>query len=256
MTFLWRYLPVAIDAPKSIIEHLEEFRRRALWGLAGLLVVTTIGLWQQDRLLVLLMRPAGLTHLVALTVLEPMLVKFKVAFVFGLVASFPWLLLQALVFVSPALTAREARYVLPITMLSVVLSVAGVAFGYFFVVPPSTRWLLNQAGSIMSVQITALAYVSYAVWFLAALAITFQTPLVVLTLIGLGFISRAQLRRQWRTVYLTIAVLATVITPDRSPITMGLVAGAMIGLYELSLLLARWVFSARDRASANEDRAG
>lgn len=256
MTFLWRYLPVSVDAPKSIIEHLEEFRRRVLWGLAGLLVTTTIGLWQQDRLLVLLMRPAGLTHLVALTVLEPMLVKFKVAVVFGLVASFPWLLLQALVFVSPALTRREARYVLPVTALSLVLSAAGVAFGYFFVVPPSTRWLLNQAGSMMSVQVTALAYVSYAVWFLAAIAITFQTPLVVLTLIGLGFISRAQLRRQWRTVYLTIAVLATVITPDWSPITMGLVAGAMIGLYELSLLLARLVFPARDAASVGlEDHA-
>src|SRR2546428_7906044 len=223
MAFLWRYFPVAHDIPQSIVEHLEEFRRRVLWAVAGLLFATFVGLWQQNRLLLLLMRPAGLTHLIALTVLEPMLVKFKVAVVFGLILAFPWLLLQALMFVSPALTEREARYVVPITTLSVALSVVGVVFGYTLVLPTSTRWLLNQAGSVMSVQITALSYVSYAVWFLAAMAATFQTPLVVLSLIGLRVVSYAKLRQQWRTVYLVIVVLATMVTPDWSPITMGLV---------------------------------
>ena len=257
MAFLWRYFPVAHDIPQSIVEHLEEFRRRVLWAVAGFLFATFVGLWQQNRLLLLLMRPAGLTHLIALTVLEPMLVKFKVAVVFGLILAFPWLLLQALMFVSPALTEREARYVVPITALSLALSVVGVVFGYLFVLPPSTRWLLNQAGSVMSVEITALSYVSYATLFLAALAVTFQTPLVVLTLIGLRLISRSQLRRQWRAVYMTITVLAAVITPDWSPITMLLVAAAMAGLYELSLVLARWVFPGRELAPvAGEEHAG
>src|SRR5256712_4747691 len=240
MAFLWRYFPVAHDIPQSIVEHLEEFRRRVLWAVAGLLFATFVGLWQQNRLLLLLMRPAGLTHLIALTVLEPMLVKFKVAVVFGLILAFPWLLLQALMFVSPALTEREARHVVPITALSVALSVVGVVFGYLFVLPPSTRWLLNQAGSVMSVQITALSYVSYATLFLAALAVTFQTPLVVLTLIGLRLTSRAQLRRQWRTVYMTITVLAAVVTPDWGPVSMLLGAAGSARLFELSLALAPW----------------
>lgn len=245
MAWIWRYLPVGSDLPQSIIEHLEELRRRILFGAAGFLLTTILGLILQNGLLQLLMRPAGLTHLLALTVLEPMLVKFKVALVFGLVASFPWVLLQALIFVSPALNAREARFVLPITALSVLLSVTGVLFGYFLVLPVSTRWLLDQAGTVMSVEITALSYVSYAVWFLAAIAVTFQTPLVVLSLIGLGVLSYTRLRQQWRAVYMTITVLAAVITPDWSPITMMLVAAAMAGLYEFSLLLARWVFPER-----------
>ena len=246
MAWLWRYLPVSRDIPQSIVVHLEDLRRRLLWGLAGFGLMLRIGLWQQDRLLELLMRPAGLTHLVALTVLEPLLVKFRVAFVFGLVLAFPWLLLQALLFVSPALSQREARYVLPLAALSVVLSVAGVVFGYTLVLPTSTRWLLNQAGTVMSVQITALSYVSYAVWFLAAIAATFQTPLVVLSLIGLRVVSYTKLRQQWRTVYLVIVVLSTMVTPDWSPITMGLVAAAMAALYEFSLLLARIVLSGRE----------
>ncbi len=253
MAWLWRYLPVSRDIPQSIVVHLEDLRHRLLWGLAGFGLMLMIGLWQQDRLLELLMRPAGLTHLIALTVLEPLLVKFRVAFVFGLVSAFPWLLLQALLFVSPALSKREARYVLPLAALSVVLSVAGVVFGYTLVLPTSTRWLLNQAGTVISVQITALSYVSYAVWFLAAIAATFQTPLVVLSLIGLRVVSYTKLRQQWRTVYLIIAVLSTMVTPDWSPITMGLLAVAMAALYEFSLLLARIVLPGREAPAAPPD---
>src|SRR3989441_13100542 len=95
----------------------------------------------------------------------------------------------------------------------------------------------------MSVQITALSYVSYATLFLAALAVTFQTPLVVLTLIGLRLISRAQLRRQWRAVYMTITGLAAGITPDWRPVTMLLCAAAPGRVFAIKLLLGRWGFS-------------
>src|SRR5436309_14133360 len=120
MMFFWRYFPVARDTPQSIIEHLEEFRHRVLWAIAGFFLATVVGLWQQNRLLFLLMRPAGLTYLIALTVLEPMLVKFKVALVFGLVLEVTWLLLHAQLLVGPGLANQEARYVVPIPKLYVV----------------------------------------------------------------------------------------------------------------------------------------
>jgi sec-independent protein translocase protein TatC len=244
-TLLLRHLPVGLDRPMTVVEHLEDLRKRILLAVGGLLIMTVIGIWQYDRLLALLMRPAGLSHLTALTVLEPLLVRFKLAFVFGLVTTFPWLLLQALLFVAPALSVQEGRYVLPLSGLSLVLSLAGVLFGYFFILPVSTQWLIAQAGTVISLQITALSYISYAVWFLAAVAIAFQTPLVVLSLIGMGVLSSARLRQEWRAVYAVITVLAAVITPDWSPVTMILVGGAMVGLYELSLLLARIVMPGR-----------
>jgi sec-independent protein translocase protein TatC len=233
------------DESMPLLDHLEELRRRLLWAVAGWGAAFAVGLALQDRLLAVLLRPAGLTHLVALTVLEPLLVKFKLALVFGLIAAFPWLLLQGLLFVAPALSEREARYVLPLTGASLVLGAVGVLFGYIFIMPLSTRWLLDQAGTVMTLQITALSYVSYAVWFLAVCALTFQTPLVVLALVGLGVVSRAGLRAQWRYVYAGITILAALITPDWSPVTMLLVNAAMVALYELSLLLARWAFPGR-----------
>jgi len=233
------------DEPMPLLDHLEDLRRRILFALAGLCATFFAGLSAQDRLLRWLLQPAGVRQLVALTVLEPLLVKFKLAMVFAVVVGSPWLLLQGLLFVGPALSEREARYILPITGASLVLSVFGVLFGYYFIMPISTRWLIDQAGSMMTLQITALSYVSYAVWFLAAAAITFQTPLVVLALVGLGVLSPATLRREWRYVYAAITILAAVITPDWSPVSMLLVAGAMVALYELSLLLVRAILPGR-----------
>lgn len=244
--FWLRYLPLGADRAMSLVEHLEDLRRRILLAVGGLLLASAVGMLEQDQLLRLLLRPVPqLTHLVALTVLEPLLVKFKLALVFGIVVSFPWVLYQALLFVVPAFTAREARYVVPITGLSLVLSVVGVGFGYFFVLPASTGWLLNQAGTVMSLQISALAYVSYAVWFLAIFALAFQTPLVVVALVGLGVVSPAQLRREWRKVYVSLGLLAATITPDWNPVSNLLVAAALIGLYELSLLLVRVILPRR-----------
>lgn len=233
------------DQPMPLLDHLEELRRRILFGLAGLCVTFFVGLSAQDRLLRWLLKPAGVQQLIALTVLEPLLVKFKLAMVFAVVAGSPWLLLQGLLFVGPALSERESRFILPITAASLVLSVVGVLFGYYFIMPISTRWLIDQAGSMMTLQITALSYVSYAVWFLAAAAITFQTPLVVLALVGMGVLSSATLRREWRYVYAAITILAAVITPDWSPVSMLLVAGAMVALYELSLLMVRAILPGR-----------
>jgi sec-independent protein translocase protein TatC len=49
-----------------------------------------------------------------------------------------------------------------------------------------------------------------------------------------------QLRRQWRVVYIVILLLCAIITPDWSPVTMGVLAVPMILLYELALLLAKF----------------
>src|SRR2546428_11315145 len=109
MAFLWRYFPVAHDIPQSIVEHLEEFRRRVLWAVAGFLFATFVGLWQQNRLLLLLMRPAGVTTLVPLAVLAPTLVEVQANGVFWLAPALPWVLLQAVMVGTPPWAQRQTR---------------------------------------------------------------------------------------------------------------------------------------------------
>lgn len=229
------------DRQMTLIEHLEELRQRLTYSVLGLLIASGVGLAFVDPLLRLLLLPTGNMKLTTLTVLEPFLVKMKVAFLFGLAVSMPWILYQLFAFVAPALTDAERRRVVPLALLSGVLFAVGVVFGYIVILPVSTRWLLAQAGSQFQVLLTANAYISYVLFFLAIVGGTFETPLVILSLVALGVVSPQTLRKEWRIAYMIIAAIAVLGTPDWSPVTMILVAIPMALLYEFSIILCRIV---------------
>jgi sec-independent protein translocase protein TatC len=227
------------DKHMTLVEHLEELRQRLQYAVLGLLVATGGGLFFVDTLLRVLLRPAGDVKLTTLTVMEPFLVKIKVAFLFGLAVSMPWIIYQLFAFVDPALTATERRRAIPLSLLAGVLFALGIVFGYLIILPVSLHWLLGQAGAQFNVLITANAYISFVLFFLLIVGATFETPLVILSLAFLGIISPQTLRREWRIAYMIIAGIAVFGTPDWSPVTMLLVAIPMVLLYEFSLVLCR-----------------
>ncbi len=53
------------------------------------------------------------------------------------------------------------------------------------------------------------------------------------------------MRQNWRVAYVVIMIVAAVATPDWSPVTMGALFGALVILYEASMLLARGVLNKR-----------
>jgi len=227
------------DKEMTLVEHLEELRQRLTYAIVGLLAASGIGLIFVDTLLHLLLRPLGGIKLTTLTVLEPFLVKMKISFLFGIAISMPWVVYQMFAFIDPALTEHERRRIVPIALLAGALFMCGVLFGYIFVMPISTHWLLAQAGAQFNVLITANAYITYVLFFLAIVGGTFETPLLILSLAMLGIVSPRTLRKEWRIAYMIAAAIAVLGTPDWSPVTMILVFVPMVLLYEFSLILCR-----------------
>ncbi len=227
------------DTQMTLIEHLEELRQRLMYSVIGLLLASGLGFLFVNALLGLLLRPTGGMKLLTLTVLEPFLVKMKVAFLFGFAVSMPWILYQLFAFVAPALSDAERRRVIPLALLSGWLFGVGIVFGYLFVLPVSTQWLLAQGAGQFEVKLTANAYISYVLFFLLVVGGTFETPLVILSLAALGVVTPQALRKEWRIAYMVIAGIAVLGTPDWSPVTMLLVAVPMALLYEFSIILCR-----------------
>jgi sec-independent protein translocase protein TatC len=107
-------------------------------------------------------------------------------------------------------------------------------------VPIAVNWLISQ-GAELTQTLSVTKYVNFIGWFLVGAGLIFEMPLVLVFLIKINVLTIPQLRRQWRVVYIIILVLCAIITPDWSPVTMGVLAAPMILLYELALLLARVV---------------
>jgi sec-independent protein translocase protein TatC len=135
----------------SFGEHLEELRRRLIFGLAMVVPIFILTLVFGDQLLNAVIAPAqeqfrraqlpqGLQSLAPLETLGAWL---KVSAVATVVLGVPALLYQLWLFVAPGLHAHERRFAAFLIPLSVLLSVAGLLFLYFVMLPAMLAFLIN-----------------------------------------------------------------------------------------------------------------
>lgn len=240
----------------SYLQHLEELRRRII--VSGIALVVAFGVawvfaWD---ILSILKAPAGSITLNYMGPMEPFMVRFKLAMFGGVLLAMPVILFEILSFVSPALKAKERKYTILVMLMIVAFFIVGVFFGYRVIMPPGIRWLFNVAGTQMRPVISATQYVSFMGWFMIGLGISFETPVFIWFLVALGVVTPEQLQQQWRWAVLIILIVAAVITPDWSPVTMALVAAPMAILYILSILLARLTVRRKTAAAAAIEAAG
>jgi sec-independent protein translocase protein TatC len=186
-----------------------------------------------------LMVPLTDKKLVFLEITEPFLVNVKLAFFAAAAVAIPILVYQVVVFIKPALSASIRKKLSILTILFFVLFAGGVAFSYKLLIPVAVKWLLGQ-GAGLEQTLSVNKYISFIGWFLLGAGIIFEMPLALLFLIKAEILTVPGLRKQWRVVYIVILLLCAIITPDWSPVTMGVLAVPMVLLYELSLILARF----------------
>jgi sec-independent protein translocase protein TatC len=180
-------------------------------------------------------------NLVTLGVTEPFTATITIAFYASLLLAMPMLLFQAYAFVLPAFSPGERRVALPLMLMVPVLFVAGAAFGYFVVLQRAVQFLQNFNDDSFDILLQARDYFKFAVLFVAGVGVLFQIPVGVLAVTRLGIFTPRQLAKNRGYVILGIAIVAAVATPTPDPFTMTLAMAPLIVLFELSILLARWI---------------
>jgi len=228
------------DKKMGFLEHLEELRKRLMVSVGAVLTAAITCYYFWRPLLSFVKRPLGDYKLHYFNVMEPFIGRFRIAIFAGVFVAFPILLYQALTFAAPAMKSKEKRFVYPMMFLMLILFVCGVIFGYYYLLPISIKWLFAQGEGQLAPTLTFDGYVNFVGLFLLAMGVGFETPIIMLFLIKVGAVSVATLRKNWRVAYVTILVIAAIITPDWSPVTMFVMSLPMLILYELSMLLARF----------------
>jgi sec-independent protein translocase protein TatC len=180
-------------------------------------------------------------NLVTLGVTEPFTATITIAFYASLLLAMPMLLFQAYAFVLPAFSPGERKIALPLMLMVPVLFIAGAAFGYFVVLDRALKFLLNFNDDSFDILLQAKDYFKFAVLFIAGVGLLFQIPVGVLAITRMGIFTPKQLAKNRGYVILGIAILAAVATPTPDPFTMSLAMAPLIVLFELSILLARWI---------------
>lgn len=229
------------EARMTLIEHLEEFRSRIIKVGIAFVVAATIASFFVRQIFDLLLEPSGLKYLTNLGPAQGLITDMKLVLYVAFMLTIPVLLYQAWMFVAPAVgeVGRVSTYVL--VGLASSLFLIGVAFGYIVVLPVGLEFLLNYAQDRYNDMITADTYLPFVTRFLLAFGIVFELPAAALVGARLGLVTADFLRTYRRHAIVVNAVLAAALTPGADPFSMTLMAVPMVLLYEVSILIARFV---------------
>jgi Tat protein translocase TatC len=231
------------------LDHLEELRWRILRSLIAIVVCTIVGWFLLDKIDIIevLKRPIAPYlpggRLIFTSPAEPFMLTLKVAFALGCLLASPVVIYQIWAFLAPALYERERRLIVPALAVGVVLFLAGAIACYQWLLPAALKVLLNFQRADLTAMITIDRYFGMAIPFVVGCGLVAELPLVVTLLASLGVVTPQFLGRQRRYAIVIAAFLAAILTPPDA-VSMLLMLGPLLLLYELSIWCA-WVASRR-----------
>lgn len=229
------------DRPMTIVEHLEELRRRLLIAFAALGVGAVIGFAFVDRVLNLLIRQLQVPHVVFFAPAEALFIRIKIALLLGVFIGLPVILYQLWAFIAVGLTGTERRAAMGLLPPSLVLFALGAAFGLFVIMPLGVRVLLGYQTERLQPMLAVGPALSFLMAFVLAFGFIFQLPIVVVFLTRIGIITPATLVTGRRYAMVGIVVLSALLTPGTDVVSQLLMAVPTYALYEISIWLARMV---------------
>ena len=227
------------DRKLTALGHFSELRNRLIRCVIAVLITTILSFVFAKQIFYILILPAEGINLIYIGMTEMVGTYMKVSLASGVILAMPYLVYQLIMFISPALTHKEKRYVYLVLPWIALMFVAGVIFSYFILVPPATRFLITFGSDIATPQIKIGSYISVVTRLLLAVGLVFEMPVITTFLSRLGIITPKWLSDKRKPAIICAFILAAIITPTFDPINQSLVAIPLIILYEMSIWLAK-----------------
>ncbi len=256
------------DKEMSFFDHLEELRWHIIRSLLAILVLAVALFFMKDfifntvifgprnpnfityRVVCALSNMIGLGdnlcfypknfELITPDMGELFLTHIKVSAMLGFVVAFPYIFWEVWRFVKPGLYEKEQRATRYAVAICSMLFTLGVMFGYFVISPFAVSFLTGyQLPGVESTPALG-SYISYMVMFTLPIGLVFELPVAAHVLTKIGVISSRFLKEYRRHAILVIVILAGIITPPDA-FSQILVVVPLIGLYEISILVAKRV---------------
>lgn len=230
-----------IDRDMSLAEHLTELRSCLIKAGAALIAGTAVSFYYLEYIIKTLTAPVG--QLYYLRPAEAFMVYLKIALLAGLVLASPVVLFQLYSFVRPALTLREKHYALCTIPIIIVLFLGGMLFSYYLVFPRAVEFFLGFGAERVSPLISMESYLDFMLMLVVPFGFVFNIPVVLLLLVYVKLVPVQALSKYQKHVILAAFIVAALITPTPDIITQSLLALPMVVLYEVSLVLCRFLLA-------------
>ena len=239
----------------SLMEHLEELRKRLMWSLGFLLTGMVVAYAFHVRLYNYVQKPVtdlglqlNFTHPT-----DGLNLYLKTSLVGGAILASPFILYQIWLFISPGMYSHEKRYVWPFMSATIGLFLAGAWFGYRWVLPGAIKILVLQFGKAFHPILTIEDYTGFFLAVILGLGVTFELPVLIFFLALFGIVDGKFLLKHFRYAILAIFLVAAIICPTPDPVGMCLFASPMLALYFIGVLVAFVVHPDRRKRKLKEN---
>lgn len=239
-----------IKQSMSLLDHFVELRQRLINASLGVSLGMLVGMF-------LVLGPPQLVDYIIATFLptdkgyppvqgvgtaETFTSYMSVALVVGIILGMPGIVYQVIAFVVPGLTADEKRFLFKALPFVTLFFAVGLLFGWMLTVPVALRFLTGFGNpELIANQPSLSDFLEKVTLLLLMNGIVFELPVIIYILAWLGVVTPQQLGSYRRYAVVIVAIVAAVITPTGDPINLMLLAVPMYFLFELGLVLARFV---------------
>ena len=250
------------ETSMNFLDHLKELRQKLIYSIIFFIFSFIISFYFSQSIFEFLAKPLTSilqdgNGLIYTALQEAFLTNVKVAFFTAAFISFPFLSFQIWSFISPGLLKKEKKISLPSLIAIPFLFLLGAAVVYYLISPIAWKFFLifqtSQADSInITLQAKMNEYLSLMMTFIFAFGLAFQLPVVLLLLVRVGVLTIQQLVSFRKYAIVLAFIFAAIITPP-DPFSQISLALPVIILYEVSILISRFLSKKDKKKDKSED---
>lgn len=245
-----RVEPAASEA-FPLMAFLEGLRRRLVRMLIEWGVASGAAWAYRDPLMKWLQGPAKGAEFIFIAPAEYFLAVLKVALLAGALACLPLFAAEFAGLLWPLVPRRRRGWMLALCALAPLLMWAGAAFSYYVLLPAGLGFLLSISPAEIAAKLAVGTYLGFVLVLLAAGAVVFLLPLAIMGLALAGWVSAQRLGR-FRPYFWVLSLAAgAILSPSADVVSQLMLAGALAGLYEFSILLVRLAAGLDSRAASS-----
>jgi len=230
----------------SILEHLEDLRKRIVRALLAVAGGALVGFALIDRIVAFILEPTRRalpvgTRLIYTQPGEAFGLYVQIALIAGVVFAMPFIMYQLWRLIAPLVPPSARRFAIPFVGFTTVGFVAGAAFTHYIAFPYMMAFFASFNTPDLKFMPRLENVFDLYTKMVLGMAVVFQMPTVVFFLAKMGLITARFLWRSFRYALLLIFIVAAVITPTGDMVTQTIFAAPMVALYLVSIAIA-WVF--------------
>lgn len=213
--------------------HIRELRSRIFWVAMVFIVGAGVAYGFREILIDVVLSPIGSEKLIYLNPAGGFSFIFQIIMYAGGVLAAPFLVFQLYKFVVPALPLHARKHAWAVFLSAFGLMLAGVCFGYFVAIPASLNFLTTFAEGYVEASLTADSYLNFVLAYVAGLGLLFQLPLLLILFHWVKPLTPKGLMNSQRFLIVFAFVAAAIITPTPDALNQVLIAGPIIGIYQI-----------------------